>query len=312
MKLSDALTAIAPALQTTPRFLQVPLVLQERAARAFNGQIMARAPLDSDYGPLAVDSDKFTKIWTEGSTLTVGEVFAVVKRNKTQFRVGKMDLDLVVHTEFIPAEIPFTKEQQDAVRLAAKFASTNAIHPWACGVSITPDGVVATNNQVLVFVPCDFNYALTLPFWAVSALPAASTEVCMGWNDHVITFASSNGVLLQASRLSADMPEVVGQLASKAEPARDRLPDVAQTLEELQHISGRHFVLNEGSLAVEGSNGEEAVAEVDIKGHFRMTIETARLVLSHATHIDFDLAPDKLRFSKESYPQMFGFAAGMR
>ena len=315
MTLTEALTATTALHVTTPRKLLTPAIVSGGHLRIFNGVLAARAPLNRDHGEFAVAADRFAKVWTEASRAYIEEPFVVVKRGRVSFRVLKLDPNLQPCPEFIPPRMSLAREQQACIQAAAPFMSANAMYPWACGVNLTSSGVVATNNQCLVFVPCPFDYELTLPKWAVEMLPTTPEDIQIGWNDNAIAFHFANGLVLQTQRLTAEMPPSVGQLAAEAAEAAeaaDPVPEIAGLMAELQQLGGRYCTLSPGMLSVDGDNGEQAVADAGVRGSFRMTIETAKLVLPTATHIDFDCAPDKLRFSKNTFPRIRGFAAGMR
>jgi len=312
MKLSEALSVIAPALIITPRFVSIPLTFTAGVIQAFNGNILAQAPIDLQVEDFATDSARFAKVWTDSSRLHPAETFVTVRRGSTQFRLLRKDVNTTVYPQFQQASVLLSQKQIDCIQLASKFASTNALHPWACGVSITRKGIVATNNQILVFVPCEFDYQLTMPFWSFSVLSTYTDCPNIGWSAGSICFAWANGVRFQVQRLSDEMPPSVGLLASELTDASQRIPSMAEILEDLRRLEGKICTLDHNSLAIDGADGERAEADVEFAGQFKMTIETARLIFEHATHIDFDKAPDRLRFSKESYPQMVGIASGVR
>lgn len=312
MRLSEALRALAPALAPTERIPVVPLVLKYKLARAYNGMMLVEAPLnDSVHTTVVVDAAKFKRIWTDDSRLSIGDTFVVITRGKMQFKLPKITVN-TLSPEFIPIGEKLSTLQLECLKLAAKFASQNAIHKWACGVSVNLQGAIATNNQTLVLVPCVFPFEqLTFPTWAIDALPSPSEAILMGWDDRAISYEMENGVRIQAQRLSEDMPDIVAATAEQIRPAL--MPfQVAADMVELRRLKGRYCVLSDGILTIEGEHGEQATVEIDSVGKFRMSMETAELVFSVATHVDFDEAPSKLRFSKQSIPRLHGFAAGMR
>lgn len=317
MNLSQALAALSRACTPTPRFMTVPIVLSAGRASAYNGEVAACVPYEGDHAPVALDSAKLAKTWTADSKLKVSDVFAVVTRKGVQFRLLKVPHETIFFPEFVADSVPLNPLLRDAIHLAAKFASTNALHAWACGVSIDPTGVTATNNQTLVRVPCESNdMRLTLPFWAIKALDDSGTPPRIGWNEGSVCFEYENGLKIQAQRLSAEMPDLVGNLAAQALPGNVPIQTsgLSAALEQLVAIEGKFCLIENGQMSIVGSDGEEAIADIGlIEGSFKMSVETAKLVFAHATHLSFARADEyKLMFSKDTYPQMMGFATGAR
>ncbi len=186
-------------------------------------------------------------------------------------------------------------------------------------VNMTGDDIIATNNQTLVRVPCKFIgfEGLTLPSWAVKLLnrpinphgPMPSMAV----NEHMIKFTWDDGVVLQAQRFAADMPAVVFQLAEKLiEEAPDPIAQpIVDLLKEMDKLDSYHCCLTPKGLLVETRDGEQVMTDMSFNGSFKLSMDTARLVFTYATHINFADTPARLRFSKTTEPKLIGFAAGM-
>lgn len=321
LTLAAALAHMAPALQSTPRFVDVPITLTpDGVATAYNGQLAARALFDPGIGkggaplaaPVVVSSERLSKIWTDGATLAVDGDFLVLRKRGAKYVIQQLSADMVETPEIAPPEAPLTLPQVHAIQLASQFASRNAIHPWACGVIIDHTGAAATNNQTLVRVACPFDYQLTLPVWAVDAL-RKDAPAWFGWNDHSFAFHYDNGVSLMSARLAAEAPPTLLHLLAGLRGAREPVTGAALALAEAARIGGRLCRLVPGAVTVEGAGGELASVEAGIpEGTFAMVMETAELVLAHATHLDFSEAPDRLIFSSDQEPRLFGLAAGMK
>jgi hypothetical protein len=311
MNLFLALKALAPALTATRRFVTVTAILKDGFLSAYNGEIVGRAPITMNQ-EVMVNAERLVKVWQEDSWMGVGEKQVTIRSGKAKFKLNRLHDDLP-SPPFVEnqSEIGLTVLQREAILLAAKFASTNAAHPWACGVSIGPSGLIATNNQTLVHVPCELDCpAMTLPFWAVNLLNRDFLPPKMSANENMIKFTWADGVILQAQRLAVDMPEQVFQLAGHLTEATD-LVDLAPLLKELDKLDSYLCRLGADGLIVETRDAEQAVADVPFNGEFRLSMATAKLVFAHATHISFVDAPQRLRFSKSTEPKLMGFAMGM-
>lgn len=311
MTLGEALNALTPALIATPRFAAVTAQLGNGTLVAYNGEVLGLAPIDTD-AEVMINAERLTKVWLPGATLKVNDKQVTVSHKRVQYRLNRLFEEPPIPpwvADHLVVEL--SEDQVEAILLAAKFASSNAVHAWACGVSIGHNGIIATNNQTLVYVPCPFDYELTLPFWAVNLLNRKAKPPDMSVNENMIKFTWSDGVVLQAQRLAVDMPPSVFQLA---ESLTEQAPDPVQLsdlMEEMDQLDSHMCRLTPEGLFVETRDNEQAVSDVCFNGTFKLTVETARLVFSHATHIGFASTPARLHFSKATHPRLIGFAAGM-
>ena len=313
MILSQAIEALTPALTVTPRFAVVTAVIAEGHLTAYNGEILGQAPIDLDV-EVMLNAERLQKVWRDNSRMSIGEKRVTIKSGRTEFRLNRL-FDEPPRPPLVTEqpEIKLTNIQRQAILLAAKFASLNAIHPWACGVGVTRHGLIATNNQVLVRIPCEFEWELTLPFWAVNLLNRDTSLPTMSVDERMIKFTWEDGVILQAQRLSADFPvQVFGLAEHLTEEATDPV-DLSLVLEEADKLENHLCRLGPEGLVIETRDAEQAVvADARFSGEFQLSMATAKLVFEHATHISFADAPERLRFSKSTEPKLIGFAAGMR
>jgi hypothetical protein len=312
--LTSALAALAPALKPTPRFVEVIVLLKDGEIQAFNGTTYSWCPIPEYYGPVALSAEKLQKVWSEQCTMSVAEKFTTITKvkagGKTRYKLSQKYVGDVFFPPRIEGGRLFPSWLKDAIKAARVFMSENALHLWANAIMIHPTGVIATNNQILVKIPVANNFGpILLPPWALDILFSTDQLPYFSFNDNTIRFDYENGAVLQAQRLEVELPDKFIDFANSLTPASIPVGDIAADLEDVGMIGGRFCTFDNYTLTVDGSNGESAVTETEIAGSFKMNVQTAQLVFSVATHIDFRDAPHRLRFS-DNRTGLVGIATG--
>ena len=311
LSLTQALSALSPALESTPRFAEIAVLIHPGIISCYNGNLSGWANVNEQYGPVALHATKLVKVWGDNAKMNVAEAFTTIIKGKTKYRLSQKELSEVVIPPMLRGGQLISSDLRKAVNFASKFMSTNALHLWAHGVTITNSGVLATNNQVLVKVPIITDIEVTLPPWAITALNIFDDLPIMAFDERAIKFSYSNGVSLQAQRFAAEMPIKFSEMSEALVAATEPVSGMSEALQEVNKIGGRFCSLDNYTLTVDGDNGEQAKTEIDIDGTFRMNLSTAELVFSHANYVGFEEAPQKLRFSGSHDTMPFiGIATG--
>lgn len=308
MNLDQALTVCAPALEPTPRFSDVTVLLKDGELCAFNGNLACWAPIPPHYGPVALSAPRLTKVWGNEATMSVANAFTTIIKGKSRYRLSQKPFDHIIMPPQIDGGVVFPEDLRRAVKYAMTFMSANAIHLWANAVTITNDGVITTNNQILAKVPIPSPFQIQLPPWALTVLFSRQELPLFAYTENTIKFEYMDGAILQAQRLDVEMPEKFFDLANSLTPARVPIGDVLADLQEVNNIGGRFCKFDQGTLSVDGENGELAETTTEIMGQFKMSLGTAELVFSVATHVGFD-DPTKLKFY-DAKTGLVGIAVG--
>jgi hypothetical protein len=308
MNLHEALTVCAPALEPTPRFSDVTVLLKDGELSAFNGNLACWAPIPTHYGPVALSAPRLKTVWVNGATMSVANAFTTIIRGKTRYRLAQKPIDQIIMPPRVEGGVLFPDDLRRAVKYAMTFMSENAIHLWANAVTITHTGVITTNNQILAKVPIVSPFQIQLPPWALTVLFSRDELPLFQYTENTIKFGYSDGAILQAQKLEVEMPEKFFDLADSLTKTIVPIGDILADLNEVNNIGGRFCQFNQGLLTVDGENGELAETSTEIMGQFKMSLKTAELVFSVATHVGFD-DPTKLRFY-DARTGLIGIAVG--
>jgi len=308
MTLNDALIVCAPALEPTPRFSDVTVLLKDGELSAFNGNLACWAPIPSHYGPVALSAPRLKTVWAAHATMSVATAFTTITRGKTRYRLSQKPINEIIMPPQIEGGVIFPDNLRRAVKYAMTFMSSNAIHLWANAVTITFRGVITTNNQILAKVPIESPFSVQLPPWALTVLFSRDELPLFAYTENTIKFEYSDGAIIQAQKLDVEMPDKFFDLADSLTPALVPIGNVLADLQEVNNIGGRFCKFDQGLLSVDGENGELAETTTEIMGQFKMNLGTAELVFGVATHVGFD-DPTKLKFY-DAKTGLIGIAVG--
>jgi hypothetical protein len=308
MNLDQALIVCAPALEPTPRFSDVTVLLQNGELSAFNGNLACWAPIPVHYGPVALSAPRLKTVWAANATMSVATAFTTISRGKTRYRLAQKPINEIAMPPKLEGGVLFPDNLRRAVKIAMTFMSSNAIHLWANAVTITFRGVITTNNQILAKVPIESPFSVQLPPWALTVLFSRDELPLFHYTENTIKFEYSDGAIIQAQKLDVEMPDKFFDLADSLTPAIVPIGNVLADLHEVNNIGGRFCKFDQGTLSVDGENGELAETTTEIMGQFKMNLGTAELVFGVATHVGFD-DPTKLKFY-DSKTGLIGIAVG--
>jgi hypothetical protein len=308
VNLDQALTVCAPALEPTPRFSDVTVLLQNGELSAFNGNLACWCPIPTHYGPVALSAPRLRTVWGPSATMSVANAFTTITKGRTRYRLAQKPVTEIIMPPKIEGGTIFPDNLRRAVKYAMTFMSENAIHLWANAVTITNSGVITTNNQILAKVPIEAPFSVQLPPWALTVLLSRDELPLFHYTENTIKFEYSDGAIIQAQKLDVEMPDRFFDLANDLMPATVPVHNVLADLQEVNNIGGRFCNFNQGTLSVDGENGELAETSTEIMGQFKMSIKTAELVFGVATHVGFE-DPTKLRFY-DSKTGLIGIAVG--
>lgn len=319
LTLRGALDAVKAIAEPSSRFTHPKIRIDDDMLYAFNGQVVARAQFSPALPTcsLTVDAVAFGKVWRDGSRITVEGMKLTITNKRTRYTLPLSDEDQFDYPEIIEGGERITEETRAAVLMASQFASENAIHPWACGVTFRKRHVIATNNILVVSVECDSDLEGTLPFWAVQTLRKDGPLPLLRMGEHNLTFTYDDGVTFQSALLSVEMPAKLFDLVSDLEESVVPVAPLVDVLEDVFVLGGRHCTINPvlKTIRVDTESGFTAWADFEnMGGDARpVTIQeiSAEIVLKNATHIGFAGAPQRMTFSRNVTPRFKGLAAAM-
>lgn len=324
LTLRQALDAIAPVTAPSARFAHPKIKIENNTLYAYNGQIAARAKFGSafytgpdDGRPIVVDAETFAKVWSDTCSLQHKGDQIVIKAKRARYTLPLAPIDEFACPNIAPATQTLPEAARDAIHMAAKFASDNAIHMWACGVTLTGTHAVATNNVAVVRVECETEYAGTIPFWAVQTLrkDGACPRITLDANS--VTLSYDDGVDLKSQLLSAEMPAKLFDLVRDLTDADVPTTVFSGVLEDVFALGGRHCLLDlsGGLVTVTPEAGFEAAANVLKSSQEIPPIllqgAIARIILENATHVGFDQSPQRLTFSRDANPKFRGICSAI-
>ena len=321
LTLRQALDAIAAVATPNARFAHPKLKIDHGVIYAYNGQVAARAKFSGypTIGPLVVDAEALSEVWTSAATMEQGEKSVTIRTKRTRYTLPVLEAEGFMCPNIVSADLTLSESARAAVHLAAKFASNNAIHPWACGVSLHKSRAIATNNIAAVSVECNTMHEGTLPFWAVETILKSGELPHLNIEESAVTVSyAESGVDFRSQTLSYPMPPRLFDLVFRLGEGDIPTEDFAGALEEVFVFGGRYCTLDlaRGMISVDTEVGFNAETELSLRREAAPIVKlqgaVARLVLENATHIGMQGAPDRLVFSRNVHPRMVGIASGMR
>jgi hypothetical protein len=319
LTLREALDAVKSITDPSSRFSHQKIRIDGDTLYAFNGQVVARAT----FAPalltraIVVDAGAFGKVWADGARVVVEGDKVTVLRRRTRYTLPLMNEDQFDCPGIMDGGEYISELTRSAILMASKFASENAVHPWACGVTFRNQRVVATNNILVVSVECDSEFEGTLPFWAVNTLRKDGALPKLRMGETSLTFTYDDGVTFQSALLAVEMPPKLFDLVAELDEATVPVAPLADVLDEVFALGGRHCTINPilKTVQVDTETGFSAHADFDNVDTYAeaITIQevSAEIVLRNATHIGFAGAPKRLTFSRNVMPRFRGLAAAM-
>ena len=316
--LRQALDIVAPVLEPSARFSRPKVKLDRGVLYAYDGQVAACVPFTAHLpnSCLVLDAEAFRKTWTDDSRAEVDEDILIVKTRRTRYRIPfthEFDFDCPM---IIPGGAALSESARDAIHMASNFASANAIHPWACGVTIHQGRAIATNNIAVVSVECDAELDGTLPFWAVQTLRKTGAPPRIRLDKSGVILTYDDGVVLWSMPLAVEMPAKLFELVTGLTEGDVLSAPLRAALEDVFALGGKHCKLDFANavVSVTSEHGFSAETQLDgCKDHPAVTLQdaVARLIFEHATAIGFEHAPGKLVFSRDVAPKFIGLCATM-
>jgi hypothetical protein len=316
LSLGQAIENIQQFVQSAG-FVRQQFNIENGRITTYNGTVAASAPFKANFPTekIVVDADAFKRVWRDSAKATLEDGVICVKARKTTYYVQCLE-DIRGCPDLTPGGERLTIEQRDAILLASKFASENAVHPWACGVTLHNDRAIATNNIAVISVECATHTETTLPFWAVQALRSSGPPPLLRVGSAGITFTYDDGTIIHSAPLAVQMPAKLFDVIERLENGNISIDPIKDVRDDAFLIQSKNVVIDveEGLITCVSEHNNKAITEIDIKGlGSKITIQEPmlRLVLDNATHIGFQNAPGKLLFSSDINPKFHGAVAAM-
>jgi hypothetical protein len=312
MSLRQGLDLIAPALRSTTRYIKPIVSYRDDHLSAYNGDVFARVPIDLDeIDEFDCDSVKLNKVVDATSQILVGKQEITVVTGGTKFHIRKVPFDEVLEMPVVTGDIHrLSKDFVVAIGAISRFASANAIHPWACVVHVTGDMIVATNNVALAASQLKTPFAATLPCELIPQLVPGDGLII---GDAMIAVCRPGGLTLQYRLPSSETPAVILKLAMTLTACETPFHGFAGALARFDRMDDVVSLAFEPGRLVVGSDHGDILGErpFDCGFSFRISIEAARLLAAcGATHVDASQAPESLRFSRGCEVPLRGILAG--
>jgi len=317
--LRQAIENISQCATPSTKFARPIFRINDNTLYAYNGTLgasthfVAQFPTDD----IAVDAEALTRIWQDGSKAVIDDRQLVVKTRRTTYRLPLQDADVFECPELVAGGEKITTAQRDAILLASKFSSQNAIHPWAAGVTLHEGRAIATNNLTVISVECATHLEGTLPFWAVNALRTSGEPPAIRIDSRGVSFTYDDSTIIQSAPLAATMPAKLFEMIGTINEGDTDVAPLVEAQEDAFRINGRRVTLDPAArrIIVVSEQGTKSETEVDLGDtDFEPAMlqePILKLILEHATHLSFSEAPAKLLFSSNKAPQFRGVAACM-
>jgi hypothetical protein len=317
--LRQAIENVAQCATPSTKFARPIYRMCDGKLFAYNGTLGASTPFVAQFphDDIAVDADSLSRVWQDSSKATIEDRQLVVRNRRTTYRLPLQETDTFVCPELIAGGEKITPEQRDAILLASKFASTNAIHPWAAGVTLHEGRAIATNNLTVISVKCETHLEGTMPFWAVGALRTTGEPPAVRIDEHGVSFTYDDGTIIQSAPLAAAMPSKLFELIATINEGDTPITNLLEAAEDAFRIPGKRVTLDPAAkrIIVVAENGTRAETEVDLGDtNFEPAMlqePILKLIMENASHFSFAEAPSKLLFSSNTAPEFRAIAACM-
>lgn len=314
----DNIAECAAAKKSAPPVLRIRCdAMGHCMIHVYNGTLAASVVFEEDTFPkddISVDAATIMRVWQDGATAKVDDKQLVVKSRRTTYRIPILGSELFDCPQIVPGGVKLSSEARDAILLAAKFASQNASHPWATGVTLYKGRAIATNNVAFVAVKCDTTLEGLVPPWAIAALRADGEPPEIRIDEHGVSFTYEDSTVIQSAPMASSAPERLFTLLDTVKEGKVDLDPIIDLQKDMFRVKGKHVTLdpNAGVVIVSTEDGINSETEIDfgVMGEaVRLQQPIFKLIIDHATHIGFQSAPDKLVFSSDKLPEFIGVAA---
>lgn len=313
----DNIVECAAAKKSTPPILRIRKgEFDQRVIHVYNGTLGASVSFEEDFpdDDISVDAATLMRVWQEGATATVKDRFLVVKARRTTYNIPILDNELFYCPDIVPGGVKLSSEARDAILLASKFASQNSTHPWATGVTLHKGKAIATNNVALVAVKCDTKLEGVIPPWAIAALRADGEPPAIRIDSAGVAFTYDDSTVVQSAPLASSAPERLFTLLDSIKEGIVDIDPIIDLQKDMFRVKGKHVTLDPGAglVIVSTEDGINSKTEIDfgvLGNPVRLQQPIFKLIIDTATHIGFQMAPDKLVFSSDKLPEFVGIAA---
>ena len=314
----DNIAECAAAKKSAPPTLRLRCASNgQRMIDIYNGTLGAAVGFEEDNFPrdeLSVDAATLMRVWQDGAVAKVDDKNLIVKSRRTTYRIPILDNELFSCPDITPGGTQLSSEARDAILLAAKFASQNASHPWATGVTLYKGKAIATNNVAFVAVKCDTKLEGLIPPWAIAALRSEGDPPWVRIDARGVSFTYEDSTVIQSAPMASSAPERLFTLLDSVSEGKVDIDPIIDLQKDMFRVKGKHVTLdpNAGVVIVSTEDGINSETEIDfgvMGAAVRLQQPIFKLIIDHATHIGFQSAPDKLVFSSDKLPEFIGVAA---
>lgn len=312
----DNIAECASAKKSAPPILRIRSEPNQHIIHIYNGTLAASVLFEENFpaGDISVDAATLMRVWQDGATATADDKQLVVKSRRTTYHIPIVGNDLFDCPKITPGGIRLSSEARDAILLAAKFASQNATHPWATGVTLYKGKAIATNNVALVSVKCDTKLEGLIPPWAIAALRSDGEPPEVRIDDQGISFTYDDSTVIQSAPMASSAPERLFELLDSVSEGKVDIDPIIDLQKDMFRVKGKHVTLDPsaGLVIVSTEDGINSETEIDfgvMGAAVRLQQPIFKLIIDHATHIGFQNAPEKLVFSSDKLPEFIGIAA---
>lgn len=250
----------------------------------------------------------------EGLKVSTNQDFLILKRGKLTVRVRRLNADNPELNHPVAKRLP--KQQRvaaagllSALKAVAPFASSDASRPWSVSVLVKDGYLWATNNLSMVRSPIpDKKLSLCIPGAVVPilALLPSVDYVCVHEGLVAVWCGRS---MLTFPQMQAEWPDVAKFFDKRPKKLPELDPELLEAAKTVEKFADRFVTLNdssiEGKMATIESEYEVAVK----KGKGTYSARLLSLVLTYATHADFNQYPNPIPFLGD---MIEGVAVGIR
>lgn len=268
-----------------------------------NGKMCLDAPWPDfpSQEPLSIPANPLVKAFEAMASpdLTIKEDTLTVKEGKMRVRIP------LSREPFTPQTGPTKRCAVDSdlllqLRTLRPFVSDDASRPWSMGVKVTGGYMYATNNVIIVRKKVETDLDFDIPGFAIDQLGRSQKEI-LGINttEKLIDFILEDDVWFSTVRYAAQWPEIdhffdrdfssLPELNGNEKAAVEKvLPFVPDPRHPVIRFTGNKVATLEG----------EMEAEIETEGNREANLHATPLllVLSHATHFDFNEYPKFMPF----------------
>lgn len=308
----DNIAECAAAKKSAPTVMRI----RNGTIHIYNGTLGASVRFEEEFpsDDISVDASTLMRVWQDGATAKIDDRNLVIKSRRTTYHIPILSNDLFDCPTIIPGGVKLSSEARDAILLAAKFASQNASHPWATGVTLYKGKAIATNNIAFVSVKCDTKLEGLIPPWAISVLRGEGETPEVRIDVNGVSFTYDDSTVIQSAPIASSAPERLFDLLDSLSEGKVDIDPIIDLQKDMFRVKGKYVTLdpNAGLVIVSTEDGINSETEIDfgvMGAAVRLQQPIFKLIIDNSTHIGFQKAPDKLIFSSDKVPEFIGIAA---